>query len=180
MTDELDLFDVVTVGAAGSGQGVRTVDASAESLEALARRAGVEVAAIWRATWALVLARLGGVARARVESSLVDVPREGEVVAWLRTSSIAANGTAKPTIGDGNGALVWRAEHGRASATFDQARIDHATVERLGELLRIAITAVTASERLEQVSPLSAAERELVVTAVIAMRSSSPSRSTVA
>src|SRR5689334_2939207 len=143
MTDELDLFDVVTVGAAGSGQGVRTVDVDAEPLEALARRAGVEVAAIWRATWALVLARLAGVERVRVDGALVDVPREGEVVTWLRTTSIAANGTAKPTIGDGNGAIVWQAQRGRASATFDQARIDHATVERLGDLLRVAITAIT-------------------------------------
>ena len=69
---DLDLSDVVTVGGEAVG-----VDVSA-----LAKRG--DVATVFRATWALVLARLGGVERARVEGVTIDVPREGDVDAWLR------------------------------------------------------------------------------------------------
>ena len=104
------------------------------------------------------LARLAG-SSARERGCTIDVPREGDVVAWLRAAG-TTNGVAKNgVVSDGNGAISWRADGGQAIATFSLERIDHATVERLAALLAVAIAAVTTHARLEHVSPLAAAER---------------------
>ncbi|HSK02285.1 MAG TPA: amino acid adenylation domain-containing protein, partial [Kofleriaceae bacterium] len=62
-------------------------------------------------------------------------------------------------------ALCWHARGvTTATARFQLARIEHATVERLGDLLRVAATSLVApGARLETASPLSAAERTRVV-----------------
>ncbi|HET9622459.1 MAG TPA: amino acid adenylation domain-containing protein, partial [Kofleriaceae bacterium] len=62
--------------------------------------------------------------------------------------------------------IVWHlASAGDAAiARFGGARIDHATVARLGELLQIAMAALVApGARLETVSPITAAERARVI-----------------
>ena len=187
---EPDLFDVITAPAAvGTGEDRAAVElaaADAAALGALAERVGLPPAAIWRAAWALVLARLAGVERVRVGGCVIgadelerggcviDVPAAGELAPWLAGAAAArpeaAGGAASQSAwadpepapapaltGDGP-ALIWQARGaGAAVARFDAARLDRATVERLGELLRVAIAGLVApGARLETVSPLSA------------------------
>jgi len=159
MSEELDLFDVVS---GGSGEARVTVEAEAAPLDALARRAGVDVPAIWRATWALVLARLGGVERVRLGRNdtitTIDVPREGDVVAWLQSAGKTNGAPRRGVISDN--AVEWRIDHARATAT---AAVERTSFEKLGELLRLAIGLVTSRARLDEISLLSAAERTLVL-----------------
>ncbi|HLL20918.1 MAG TPA: amino acid adenylation domain-containing protein, partial [Kofleriaceae bacterium] len=170
MTDELDLFDVVMVSAAGRGEG--TVTVTADGVESLAVRAGVDVEDVWRAAWAMLLARLGGTERVRVgrgeRTCAVSVPRTGDVAAWLRAAANAPAiiGDVQSAWGDGSptAALVWRMQGTKsATATFSLARLDRATVERLGELLRIVLLSLATSTKLEEVAMLTAAERKHVV-----------------
>ncbi|HSK01875.1 MAG TPA: hypothetical protein VK932_11565, partial [Kofleriaceae bacterium] len=66
---ESDLFDVVTAPiSVEPGEGTVTVDLGpdAAAFAALAARLGLPPAAIWRAAWALTLARLAGTSRVRV------------------------------------------------------------------------------------------------------------------
>lgn len=189
-TSEPDLFDIVTAPAAVEpGEGTVTVEldaADAAALAALAGKLGLAPASIWRAAWALTLARLAGAARVRVGRgeavAVVNVPPDGELAAWLVEASAAGAGAAPaeaaappqsawredgqaPLPGEGGPALCWHAR-GSAGATarFQLARIDRATVLRLGELLRAAVASVVApGARLETASPLSAAERTRVV-----------------
>jgi len=133
-------------------------------------------------------ARVGGVGAA------IDVPVAGELVPWLvavaapagHGSNGASNGASNgvmaavsdtepqsawvddetaPTA-DGGPALIWQARSAgeAAVARFSGARIERATVERLGELLRTVISAIVApGARLEAISPLTVAERARVV-----------------
>src|SRR5262249_39113963 len=159
-----DLFDIVSPATHGDGHDELAVElpaADANALAALARRVAIPSAAIWRAAWAITLARLAGVERARIGRVVregvdtvasIDVPRTGELAAWLATAAVAGapNGAAKPApfgaakpasdapqsawsdIGRADGhALVWWSDDGRATARFDRSRIDRATVARL-------------------------------------------------
>ena len=143
------LFDVVMSAGAQSGDDQSPVTleldpATGGALDALATRLALAPSTIWRATWALVLARLAGTTA---------VPNTGDVAAWLG-----------PWTGAVDPILSWNGDAARATATFDRTRMDRGTVARLGELLRVAITGVVAPEaQLEAVSPLSTAERTLVV-----------------
>ena len=79
---EADLFDVVTaptvVGAREDAVAVELDAAGATALAALAARFGLGVDVLWRAGWALVLARLIGVPRVRIGRAgatvAIDVP----------------------------------------------------------------------------------------------------------
>ncbi len=188
--DDVDVLDVVAVAPGGTGEDTITVElapADARALAELATRAGLPVPALWRAAWALVLARLAGVTRVRIgrlaataSIAVIAVPREGELAPWLAAAAAAGapNGAGSPspslpqtvwteapasTLGDA--ALLWHAtDASRAVARFALARIDRANVERLGALLRIAIASLVApGARLETVSPLAPDERALVV-----------------
>ncbi|HEX3477593.1 MAG TPA: AMP-binding protein, partial [Kofleriaceae bacterium] len=202
-----DLLDITTAATtAGTGEDAVTVElaaADAARLAELAQRAGVATDAVWRAGWALVLARLIGVARVRIGmwpaggaaepaaapvAVAVDVPGEGELAPWLTGVAAAAPvrgsngvgrvGTAsgepaphtawsdgeRAPSGAGGPAVVWHSRGPSATARFAAQRIDRATVERIGELLHHAMTALVApGARLETVSPLSPAERRRVV-----------------
>ena len=174
MSEWPDLLDVVIVSAAGSG--TDTVAIEADGVESAAARTGLEATAIWRATWALVLARLTGGERVRIgrgsQVVAIEVPGEGAVDAWLAVAA-AAPAAADPTPGDpphsawdGDAVLAWSASGPRATCHFDRSRLDRATVERLGALLRVAMhRVVVPGARLEHVSPLSDDERALVVDA---------------
>ena len=64
-------------------------------------------------------------------------------------------GDGDRALGDGGPALVWHSRGAAATARFAAQRIDRATVERLGELLRCAMAALVApGARLETASPL--------------------------
>ncbi|HEY0481708.1 MAG TPA: amino acid adenylation domain-containing protein, partial [Kofleriaceae bacterium] len=114
----------------------------------------------------------------------IDVPAAGELAPWLVAVAAApvrdSNGVARASAADpaphsawadadrgpedGGPALVWHVRGASATARFDGARIDAATVERLGELLRTVMAALLApGARLETISPLSPAERARVV-----------------
>ena len=94
---DADLFDIVApLAAAGEGIDEIAVEIAAGEAEALARiaaRLGLAPAAIWRAAWALLLARLAGVRRVRVARAAgaaaagtaiaYDVPGSGDLAAWL-------------------------------------------------------------------------------------------------
>ena len=120
-------------------------------------------------------------------SVAIDAPIAGELAPWLAAVAAAAppvtNGVHAPpgptpqsawrTLAvalapdpdpEGGPALVWQADgpH-RALARFAEARIDRATVERLGTLLAGLIAAIGRDARLEAISPLGAAERARVV-----------------
>jgi len=157
-TDALDLLDLVSAPAGQLGRDEIGVTTShGDAIAALATRAGVPAAEVWRKAWALTLARLGGVGRVRVGGAVIDVPKLGELVAWLKTSTDASS--------DADAALVWDVQGpGSATARFDTARIDRANAARLGELLVTVIAGMAAPDaRLETLSPLSPAERGRVV-----------------
>ena len=199
---EADLFDVVAPpAAAGTGDDTAAVEleaGDAEALAALAARLGIAPGAIWRAAWALLLARLAGVRTVRIggsagapaASAVIEVPASGELAPWLiAVAGAGANGhavhgahgaagrgdgdaphsawgeVAPAPHGEGGPALVWNAPGASAAiARFAAARIDRATVARLGDLLRTVIAGMLApGARLEAISPLTAAERALVV-----------------
>ena len=84
-------------------------------------RTGIELATVFRATWALVLARLAGVDRARVDGVTIDVPREGDVAAWLR-AHVVTNGAAKSVINDGG--VTWTIAGTTARKAIDIARVE--------------------------------------------------------
>ena len=136
MTD-LDLSDVVAVGR----------EAASVDVGALAKRGGVpggtpgsnDVASVFRATWALVLARLAGVERARVEGVTIDVPREGDVDGWLR-SHVATNGAAKSVIDDGG--VAWKIEGTTATANVGA---------QLAQLVGEVVARVATATRLEEI-----------------------------
>ncbi|TMQ20175.1 MAG: hypothetical protein E6J91_04550 [Deltaproteobacteria bacterium] len=195
---EADLFDVVAPpAAAGTGDDTAAVEleaGDAEALAALAARLGIAPGAIWRAAWALLLARLAGVRTVRIggsagapaASAVIEVPASGELAPWLiAVAGAGANGhavhgahgaagrgdgdaphsawgeVAPAPHGEGGPALVWNAPGASAAiARFAAARIDRATVARLGDLLRTVIAGMLApGARLEAISPLTAAER---------------------
>ena len=197
---DADLFDIVTapaaVGAPDEEIAIALDPAGAAAVIALAARAGIEPVAIWRAGWALLLARLAGTLRARLAKRggagwtalAIDVPAAGELAPWLAAIAApaahgangASNGVhaavsdampqsawadAATASGDGAPALIWHLRTaGEAVARFSGARIDRATAERLGELVRGVVAAIAApGARLETISPLSAAERARVV-----------------
>jgi len=138
---EADLFDVVTAPlAVGAGADTDTVTVElpatdATALAALAARLGLGAEVIWRAGWALVLARLIGVARVRVGGSegmaaAIDVPATGELAPWLAAVAAAvpvasaapvpqtawdAGERAPAEDGDAGPALIWHVR-GEASA----------------------------------------------------------------
>ena len=100
-----DLFDVVTAPASiEPGEGAVAVELPADdaaALGALAARLGLAPSAIWRAAWALTLARLAGVSRVRVgrdESvAVIDVPADGELAPWLVDAALAGEpGPGRP------------------------------------------------------------------------------------
>jgi hypothetical protein len=199
--------------------------------------------AIWRAGWALLLARLAGLLRVRmgwfaaggengvvidersesggrgpagsaggengvvidersesggrghagsaggegVRPLVIDVPGAGELAPWLGAVATAAPAGAEPApqsawadtergVTDGGPALIWHLRGpngvpgpatgapGAAIARFSGARIERATVERLGELLRTVMAGLLVpGARLEGISPLTAAERARVL-----------------
>jgi amino acid adenylation domain-containing protein len=222
---DADLFDIVgaptALGAGEDSVRVALDPADAAALAALAARTQIAAAAIWRAGWALVLARLAGVEQVRIAlpgkagawtAAVIAVPGSGELAGWLAMAATAAephvaNGVSHGSNGvsavaraaagaaalphsgwsDGDAGLAPVAEHGPALvwqiasdpdrgasgasdpsgaviARFAGARLDRATVERLGELLRVAMAGMVApGARLESVSPLTAAERRRVV-----------------
>ena len=201
---EADLFDVVTAPATvGAGEDAVTVElpaADATALAALAARLGLGAEAIWRAGWALLLARLIGVSRVRIGGSAgtaaaIDVPTAGELSPWLSAVAAAdpvavassdlapqtawdAGERAPAADSDAGPALIWRVRGGTgtpgavagapaggaAVARFAGARIDRATVERIGALLGTVMAGLVApGARLETVSPLTEAERARVV-----------------
>ncbi|HEX3759865.1 MAG TPA: amino acid adenylation domain-containing protein, partial [Kofleriaceae bacterium] len=204
-----DLFDVIAPPAAAA-EGVEELAVelaagNAEALTAIATRLGLPPTAVWRAAWALLLARLAGVRRVRVarvsgaaaaaSAIAYEAPAAGELDAWLIDAASrngvhgaaaadeagphsawaeagepdpAADQAADQAAIDGAGpALVWRvAGPGGAIARFAAARLDRATVARLGELLGVVIAGLVApGARLETISPLTAAERACVVVA---------------
>ena len=171
MNDLPDLFDVVPVSTTGTGTGRVTL--VADGVETAAARTGLDAAAIWRVTWALVLARLAGVERIRIGCgaggvAMIDVPRAGDVDAWLRAAAATpahpAQADPPQTAWGGHAVLAWSADGNAATCHFEQSQIDRDTVERLGALLQVGIGGVVRpGARLEHVSPLSAAERTLVV-----------------
>ncbi len=170
MNDLPDLFDVVPVSTTGTGTGRVTL--VADGVETAAARTGLDAAAIWRVTWALVLARLAGVERVRIGCgagvAMIDVPRAGDVDAWLRAAAATpahpAQADPPQTAWGGHAVLAWSADGNAATCHFEQSQIDRDTVERLGALLQVGIGGVVRpGARLEHVSPLSAAERTLVV-----------------
>jgi hypothetical protein len=86
--------------------------------------------------------------------------------AWTEPTKGSEAGEAGDAPRDDAGpALIWQASGpGRAVVRYAAARIDRATVARLGELLRVVIAGLVAPDaRLETVSPLLADERERVV-----------------
>ena len=191
MTDALDLLDLVPMASGSPGEPTVTVTvtvtADAAALAALSMRTGLDAGAIWRASWALLLARLGGVERVRVgrqrasgvdTTSTIDVPRAGDVAAWLAGAAQAgatdeASAPGPPhavwmdtdtTLAADGPALRWSVDGARATATFSTVRFERATVERLAELLSATLASVVVPDaRLEAVSPLTPAERALVV-----------------
>ncbi|HEX2685662.1 MAG TPA: amino acid adenylation domain-containing protein, partial [Kofleriaceae bacterium] len=137
---EADLFDIITAPAVVSaGEDTLTVEldaAGAAALAALAVRLGLGVDAIWRAAWALVLARLFGTTEVRIGrpargdagtpwiAKKIDVPASGDLLSWLGTVAAAdqapaeggpAPQTAQTAWDDGEGvpveedgpALIW-------------------------------------------------------------------------
>jgi amino acid adenylation domain-containing protein len=122
-------------------------------------------------------------------AAVIDAPIAGELVAWLAATATAdqpaTNGAhgprpADPTpqsawataaspapdpSPDGGPAIVWSADGPHAAvARFAEPRIDRATVERLGELLRVVVAAAWApGARLETISPVTPAERARVL-----------------
>ncbi len=167
-----DLFDLVAgpwADAAGhpTELTVELAAADASELAVLAGQLRVTTRAIWRAGWALLLARLGGGTQARIGHATIDVPASGALASWLTGTAGAQGEDAGQTAwdGDADGAAVcWRTEAGRATARFDPARIDHATVARLGALLAEVVAAVVApGASLATISPLSASARTRVV-----------------
>jgi amino acid adenylation domain-containing protein len=108
-TSEPDLFDVVTAPTSiEPGEGTASVEldaAEAAALGALAARLGLAPAAIWRAAWALTLARLAGTGRVRIGRAEgatggapgawagtiaeIDVPGDGELAPWLGAAAVA-------------------------------------------------------------------------------------------
>jgi amino acid adenylation domain-containing protein len=180
-SDDVDLFDVLAVSTSGAGEdsiAIELAPGEAAALAALAQRTGLAAAAIWRAAWALVLARLAGVAQVRVGRAAIAVPRDGELAPWLAAAAAAGATNGTGTIGDAQSAwaerdtapsddgtaVIWRATDAGATVRFARARIDRANMERIAELLRATLAALVApGARLESISPLSAAERTLVV-----------------
>jgi hypothetical protein len=124
---ESDLFDVVTAPTSvEQGEGTVTVELGpdAAAFAALATRLDLPPAALWRAAWALTLARLAGTSRVRVGRdgavAVIDVPPEGELLPWLvavaaagapaspAEGASAGAGAPKPTNGHTRGHAAWR------------------------------------------------------------------------
>src|SRR5262249_22258770 len=99
---EADLFDVVIAAPAAGGEETLAVEldaADADALAALAERIGLAPAAIWRAAWAVLLARLAGVRRVRLGGAgaggdvAIEVPAAGELAPWLIAAATAPPAT---------------------------------------------------------------------------------------
>jgi amino acid adenylation domain-containing protein len=193
LADLFDVVTAPAVVGAREDSVTVALDAADQAgLAALAATHALAAEAIWRAGWALVLGRLAGVRQVRLGGApggvaTIEVPTRGELGPWLAAVASTAGGGAaarpggeaaphsawiasgEPTaapVDDGGPAVVWQLTGpGAATARFAGARLDRATVERLGELLRTAIAALCApGARLEACSPLTAAERARVVT----------------
>ncbi|HEY1811411.1 MAG TPA: amino acid adenylation domain-containing protein [Kofleriaceae bacterium] len=158
-TDLVDLLDLVSPPAGPAGEDELAITfKDAGALTAL----GMPIDRVWRAAWAIVLARLSGTTQVAIGRERFDVPKAGELAPWL---------AAKPQPSDQLAQTAWQREAGvviafeakdasSALARFDTSKIDRPTVARLGELLVTALGALVApGARLESISPLSGAER---------------------
>ena len=185
-----DLFDIVTPSTLGSGFDSVTIALGATestALVALAAALGLEPTAIWRAGWALTLARLAGVERVAsgtrrerrrgVDRRVRRPPqREARSVAQGRHRRGRADfrgdhprgadrvGGPRPSARPRQMCHRLARERRRSDRPLLEDKIDRPTVERLAELLRLTMTSlVAAGARLDSASPLSDAERRLVV-----------------
>ena len=133
--ESIDLFDVIAASPSGTGEDTIAIELSssdAAALTALAQRTGSSAAAIWRAAWALLVARLGGATEVRLGSDPIAVPREGELAPWLAA-------VAKPGPGEDTAAVIWQATATGATARFARDRIDRANMERVATLLHATL-----------------------------------------
>ncbi|MBP6848147.1 MAG: amino acid adenylation domain-containing protein, partial [Kofleriaceae bacterium] len=179
-----DLYDALAVAPPRPGD-----DATATLAVPLAGDAagGLATDADATAAWAATLARLAGAAAARVAwldgdaavpttVRTIAVPATGAVAGWRAAVAATASGDGEAASGWAPGpvsadallasplALAWWRTADGVAARYVTARIDGASVARLGELLATTAASLTTAADLAAVGPLSADERARVLT----------------